>query len=367
MKILVDARELHYRRAGIGRYIYNLFHGIQELEQEIEFGSIIKEGEAGALPDILRNERLEIPPGVIDKLKKPFWDNVRIPRFMQERDYDLFYAAGHFAPVLRKNVPFVATIHDLTPFVFPGAFPLRIRSYLKYNIRKIAEKARFISVPSENTKKDMINLLRTDGEKIRVVYPSLVPTEFRSDPKRNPIKIDKYILSVGTNEPRKNLKGLIKAYALLDKDLRKEYPLVITGRAGWMAQNLDSLIRESGIEREVIFTGFIEEPMLPHLFGHADVFCYPSLYEGFGFPPLEAMHYGAPVLTSNVASLPEVVGDAGILVDPHSEEAIAEGLTKLLTSESLRWELRDEGRVQAQKFINNNFALQMIEMFHESL
>ncbi len=367
MKIFVDARELHLLRAGIGRYIYNLFHDIQGIEHGLEFGAVIMADGEMALPQILTKDLLKVPWNVINRMKKPLWDNVYIPRYMRNKGYDLYYAAGHFGPVVGKGFPMVATIHDLSPFLFPFAFPIHIRSYLKFSIRKIAEKAKIIVTPSHSTKRDIEKILGINDDKIRVVYPSLVPTEFKSEPSINPVKIDKYILSVGTNEPRKNLKGLIKAYAKVPKKIRREYPLVITGRSGWMAANLDSMIKSLGIANEVIFTGFIEEPMLPHLFGHADVFCYPSLYEGFGFPPLEAMYYGAPVLTSNVASLPEVVGDAAILVNPYSTDEIAAGLIKLLTSESLRWELRDEGRVQAQKYIRNTFAQKMVEIFKENI
>ena len=363
MKIFVDARELHLHRAGIGRYIYNLFHDIEKTETEHEFGTLIMEEGIPALPEILKKNLLPIPRNAFRRVQKPIWDNLRIPRYMRDNGYDLFYAAGHFGPVMTKKTRMAATIHDLSPFLFNAAFPFYVRSYLKYSIKKIAEKAEVISVPSISTKSDLIDILGVPEDKIRVIQPSLVPTLLKNDPSINPVKIDKYILSVGTNEPRKNLTGLIRAYALLDKSLQKEYPLVITGRAGWMSQDLDRLIEELGIKGEVIFTGFIEEPMLPHLFGHADVFCYPSLYEGFGFPPLEAMYYGAPVLTSNISSLPEVVGDAAILINPHSIEDIAAGLTKLLTSESLRWELRDEGRVRAQAFIGNDFASKTLELF----
>ena len=363
MKILVDARELHLRRAGIGRYIYNLFHDIEKIQTDHEFGAVIMEGGIPALPDILRQDLLTIPRNTSNRLQKPLWDNVYIPKFMADNGYDLFYAAGHFGPVLSKKAKIAATIHDLTPFLFSHAFPWHVRSYLKYSIKKIAAKSVCISVPSISTKNDLVNLLGVAEDKIVVIQPSLVPTQYKSDPAVNPVKIEKYILSVGTNEPRKNLTGLIKAYASLDADLRREYPLVITGRAGWMSQNLDHLIEELGIKGQVIFTGFIEEQMLPHLFGHADVFCYPSLYEGFGFPPLEAMYYGAPVLTSNISSLPEVVGDAAVLIDPHSTADIAAGLTKLLTSESLRWEMRDEGRVRAQAFIDNDFAAKTLDLF----
>jgi glycosyltransferase involved in cell wall biosynthesis len=259
-----------------------------------------------------------------------------------------------------------ATIHDLTPFLYPRTFPQIVGLYLRISLRSIAHRAKIISVPSESTKRDLIRILGVEEKRIKVIYPSLVPVEVKIRPEVNPVKLEKYILAVGTNEPRKNLKGLIEAYSKLAPEMRREYPLVIAGRSGWKTVVFDKLLEEKGLTEEVLFTGFVEEEMLAHLYRNASVFCYVSLYEGFGYPPLEAMYYGAPVLVSNIASLPEVVGDAGMLVDPRSTEAIARGLEQLLTSERLRQKLRNEGRVQAQKFIKNGFAEKTLEMFDQN-
>ena len=353
--------------AGIGRYICNLFHDLERADCPYSFAAVVTRAGASSLPPMLAGETLEFGLNAVTRLLKPVWDNYLIPRYIKRGDFQLFYAAGHFAPAFDRRIPMVATVHDLTPFIFPKAFPWYVGSYLRFSLKRIAMSAKVIAVPSENTKVDLIRILGVDAERIRVINPSLALAEPKAAPDVNPVKLEKYILTVGTNEPRKNLFRLIQAYSSLEADLRDEYPLVITGKMGWKGYNFDEMIKGLGIAKNVIFTGFIEERMLPYLFGRATVFCYPSLYEGFGYPPLEAMFYGAPVLTSNVASLPEVAGDAAVLVNPYSVRAIAEGLRKMLHNESMRMELRDEGRVQAQKFSNNGFAEGMMEVFEEGV
>ena len=367
MKILVDAREVHRTGAGIGRYIYNLFHDLERVDCPYSFGAVVTREGVASLPPLLADETLEISVNAVTRLLKPVRDNLGIPRFFKRGDFRLFYAAGHFAPAFDDRIPLAATVHDLTPFIFREAFPWYVGAYLRFSMKRIASKAKVIAVPSENTKVDLIRILGVEADRIRVIYPSLALSEPKIAPDTNPVKLEKYILTVGTNEPRKNLSRLIQAYSRLEPDLREEYPLVITGKMGWKGYSYDEMIKGLGIAKNVIFTGFIEERMLPYLFKRSTIFCYPSLYEGFGYPPLEAMFYGAPVLTSNVASLPEVMGDAAVLVNPYSVEAIADGMKKLLHNESLRAELRNEGRVQAQKYNNNGFAEGMMKVFGEGL
>lgn len=367
MKILVDAREVHPLQAGIGRYIHNLFQELEEIECEYTFRAVVTKQGAPALPKLLKEKPLEISTNAVTRYLKPVVDNHVIPRYFKREKFQLFYAAGHFAPLFDNKVPMVATIHDLSPFLFPQAFPWHLCRYLKYSLKRIAAKAKIIATPSENTKLDLIRILKVKSDKIRVIYPSLIMPNINLSPDIKPVKLDKYLLTVGTKEPRKNIMRLIKAYAALEAELREEYPLVITGKMGWKPLEYEETVENAGLTKNVLFTGFIEDRMLPYLFSKATVFCYPSLYEGFGFPPLEAMYYGAPVLTSNVSSLPEVVGDAAVLVNPYSIESIADGIRKLLNNPGLRTELQTEGKVQAQKFIKNEFAVKMLEVFAEGL
>jgi alpha-1,3-rhamnosyl/mannosyltransferase len=264
-------------------------------------------------------------------------------------------------------VRLVATIHDLTPFLFPHTFPQHIIDYLKFTMKKIIKKSLYISVPSQNTRDDILKMFSLSEDKVVVIYPSLVLSEPKQIAEDNPIKIDKYVLAVATNEPRKNFHRLIRAYAKLPQELKREYPLVIVGRAGWKVTGIDRLLEELQLKGNVFITGFVEENILAHLFKNASLFCYPSLYEGFGLPPLEAMFYGAPVLTSSVSSLPEIVGDSAYLVDPYSIDDISQGMNKLLVDESLRMKYKDAGNLQVKKYLDNGFAQKTLKLFESCL
>lgn len=365
MKILVDAREVHPHRAGIGRYIYNLFRDMEKASPSHRFSAVVMAEGACSLPPLLQGDTLEIPWNDFNRALKPVWDNILLARRFHNTGCDLMFAPCHFAPVFGKRIPVAAVIHDLTPFLFPQTFGQVRGSYLRFMMERLAHRARVISVPSENTKNDIVRRFKLDSDKIRVIYPSLGPIT-EAAIAENPVKAEKYILTVGTMEPRKNLPRLIRAYSRLPEDIRRGYPLVITGRTGWKSGGLQDMAARAGVAENVIFTGFIAESSLPAVFAGAAVFCYPSLYEGFGYPPLEAMYYGTPVLTSKVSSLPEVVGEAALMVNPESEEDIVAELLKLLTEESLRAKMREKGRIQARKFIDNGFAEKTLALFEEA-
>ena len=174
----------------------------------------------------------------------------------------------------------------------------------------------------------------------------------------------RYLLFVGTLEPRKNLTALLHAYAMLraewhDEDLK----LVVAGRTGWLYQDIFATVKSLGLEEEVIFTGFVDDEDLPHLYWGAQLFVFPSLYEGFGLPILEAMASGVPVVTSNTASMPEVAGDAAMLVDPHDSKAIAEGMGKVLYQGRLRDVLIEKGLARARHFTWESVARRTLELY----
>lgn len=174
----------------------------------------------------------------------------------------------------------------------------------------------------------------------------------------------KYILAVCTLEPRKNLVRLVRAYALLPNTLRQKYSLVLVGKSGWNNQELNQTIRDLNLTDKVKMTGFVQDQDLPYFYNGAAVFAYPSLYEGFGLPPLEAMSCGAPVLTSKVSSLTEVVEDAALTVDPYNEEEIARHLKSILTSSKIAQSLREKGLAQAKKFSWDKAAKETIKVYN---
>jgi glycosyltransferase involved in cell wall biosynthesis len=220
-----------------------------------------------------------------------------------------------------------------------------------------ARRAERVVVPSEQTKKDIAHAYGLDEAKI-IVTPEAAAPEFQvvddrarvqDTLRRHEIQRD-YVLAVGNLEPRKNLARVLRAYAALRQEAMIEHQLVIVGQAHWQGSAVGQEIEKHGLERQVILTGYLPTDELVDLYNGASVFFYPSLYEGFGLPILEGMSCGAPVITSRVASMPEVAGDAALLVDPTSEQELAQALAQVLTDAGLRREMRTRGLRRAGEF-----------------
>jgi glycosyltransferase involved in cell wall biosynthesis len=233
-------------------------------------------------------------------------------------------------------------------------------------------KAQKIIAISYNTKKDIMSLLQIPEEKIVVIH-SAVGKEFhkiKDEGKLKEIKRkyqtgEKFILDVGTLEPRKNLTFLVKAYNLALKSGKINHNLVLTGKKGWYYESLFELIRKLKLENKVILPGYVPDEDLPYLYNAADLFCFPSLYEGFGFPPLEALSCGTPVVAANNSSIPEVVSGAGILLDIVDEKIWAENIVKVLSNRALQDELKQKGLEQAKKFSWEKTAKETIKVYEE--
>lgn len=235
----------------------------------------------------------------------------------------------------------VCTIHDLIPLEFPEWFSPRFVALYRWLMPKLAPRLQHIVAISEFTKQRVMELLKVDEKRISVVHNGVdsifipqTPEKIADLRKRMNLGEKPYALCVGSVEPRKNLKTLLEAWAILPDSIRKEYQLVLTGATG-----SSSVFRQAKLGQvppDAIFTGYVAQEDLPVLYAGASVFIYPSLYEGFGLPPLEAMAVGTPVVTSNTSSLPEVVLDSASLVDPQSVESIAHGIEQTLTDETLR-------------------------------
>jgi len=273
----------------------------------------------------------------------------------------------------------VVTIHDLTPLILPGMVDFRAGERIVYKFKlKCAQKAERIIADSENTKKDIIKLLKVNEEKVKVIYlardSKFHPIENRDilDEIRKKYHLKKsFILYVGgLSSETKNIKRLIKAFARLLKMSETKYDLVIVGEyKGNYYQpyfkSLQRVIREHSLEGKVIFVGFIPEEDLLSLYNAAELFVFPSLYEGFGIPPLEAMACGTPVVSSNAASLPEVVGDAALLFDPHKIEEMTQAMQKVLMDNNLCQSLITKGFKQVRKFSWEETARETLKVYEE--
>lgn len=267
----------------------------------------------------------------------------------------------------------VVMVHDMAYKVYPETIRKRTLYMLNKSLIKSCERADKIITVSEFSKQEIIKYLGIDENKIVIMPVGVDHTLFHPYYNKDEImqvavkyKLpDEYLLYLGTLEPRKNLVRLIQAYSQLKNEISDLPPLVMAGQKGWMYDDIFKTIKSLQLESCVIFTGYLDEKDIPLVVSGAKIFLFPSLYEGFGMPPLEAMACGVPVLASNAASLPEVVGDAGVLVDPYSVKGIKDGIKNLLDDENKRNELSKRGQERAKQFTWSKSVEVMQRVFEE--
>jgi len=287
---------------------------------------------------------------------------------------DVFLAPHINFLALSKRNKKVLTIHDLS-FLRRGEFFSRRQNFWHrmINVKKLARQFDALVAVSRHTKNDIVELLNYPAEKVRVIY-SGIGREYR--PIDNSLELarvkEKYhlpkdfVLYLGNIEPRKNLVGLIKSYELLRQDSRFDrLKLVLAGATGWRVKEIFLARRASKYKDDIIFLGYVDDGDKPALYSSAKVFAYPSFYEGFGFPPLEAMACGTPVVASSASSLPEVLGAAAVLVDPDNPAALFAAIKEVLTDEKLRMELRRLGIERAKMFSWEKTAQEYLKLFSE--
>jgi len=285
------------------------------------------------------------------------WTHLRLALELVRHPPDVLFVPSHVLPLVCP-VPGVVTVHDLGYLAYPEAHTRFDRWYLDWTTRRHTRVAAHLLADSEATKRDLVRHYGADPQRITVVYPGLDPL-FRpvEDPERLAAVRQRYrlaqayVIHVGTLQPRKNLLRLLEAIDGLPRRLPSGRPvpqLVLVGKRGWLAEPI--VARAEGMGERVRLLGHVERADLPALISGARALVMPSLYEGFGFPVLEAMACGTPVVAANTSSLPEVAGDAALLVDPHDAEALAEALARVLTDDALRRTLRRRGLQRARRF-----------------
>lgn len=328
-------------KAGTWVYTRSLLQGFSGGVVRLDREKRQLEGIDG-LPDIV------IPGG--GRLAKITWPNLQLPEGAKRAGFDLVHITTPYGSFRRTRFKKVITICDVTPLLFPETHGRMNVWHHRYVLPAILRQADHIITISEASKRDIVRLYRVPEEKVTVTllaagrrFAQLPSSQSKSMTDRP------YILNVGTLEPRKNLPLLLRSFAAAR---RKGMPhrLVITGASGWGESPLARLVEELGLHGDVSFTGFVSDDDLPDLYAGADFFVYPSLYEGFGLPVLEAMASGTPVITSNVSSLPEVAGEAALLIDPCSQEEICASMLRLAGDGTMRSRLSELGRIQADRF-----------------
>ena len=291
---------------------------------------------------------------------------------LYSKEFDLFWEPNHISNANIKTRYRVTTVHDLSFHLHPAWHPKeRVEYFERYFWDEIIKADRIIT-GSEYSKNELLEYIEYDADKIDVIYHGVdaenfkVYSQLESNTLRDKLTLpSKFILSVGSIEPRKNLLSLLKAYVLLDEQIKQEYKLVLVGFKGWNNSEIMSLIQEE--KENVIYAGYLSDLELAYAYNLASLFCYPSYYEGFGIPPLEAMACGTPVITSNVSSLPEVGGDAVLYCDPYDINDIQEKIEMLLSNEKLQDTLSQKGLLRAKLFSWEKAAQKHIEVFNKVL
>lgn len=354
MRIAIDAHSVGAKLGGNESYAVNLIEALAQIDEANDYTLYVTTAEAydrfhGRWPNFKVHTTLphtpliRIPLTLSAELRKHPVDVLHVQ-----------FTAPPFCPC-----PVVVSIHDLSFEHLPQTFNRRSRTQLRLTVRHSARRAAKILTLSEHTRRDVIETYGIEAEKITAI-PLAAPPHF------GPIRYDKelqrvrhtygidgdYVLSVGSIQPRKNLVRLVKAYASLrELHTGNKFPkLVLAGKCAWLYDETLRALEETGVRDSVVLTGYVPQKDLPALYSGALCFVYPSYFEGFGLPPLEAMKCGAPVIVGNATSLPEVVGDAALKVDPFDVSAIAAAIDQLIKNSELRQELSVKGRKRAEMF-----------------
>ena len=386
MNIGIDIRVLaRGARTGVEEYTINLLSHLLTLESKINFSLFYNAYQKVDLDyDWLNLNNVELRdsriPNRLFFATARYFNQPKIDRLLNK--LDIYFNPHFFVAPLTDECKKVITFHDLSFEHHPEFFSWRKRIWQKFlmNTKQEAQKADKIIAVSESTKSDLVNLYGIKPEKIKVIY-SGVGNQFKPEvgpcfaepllrcgqnevrPLINDLWDKKFILYFGTIEPRKNLVGLIKAFELLkDKDIK----LVIAGTKGWLYQDIFKAANQSKRKKDIIFTGFVKEEDKPYLYNLAQSFVYPSFFEGFGFPPLEAMACGIPTIVSANSSLPEVVGDAALMVNPKNIDELAWAMEESLTNNQLRERLIKKGLAQVQKFSWQKCAKKTLKVLENS-
>ena len=366
-------------RTGVGNYTFNLAHALARVDKENFY--VFYPFFYRVFLGIEKNTRLpkakntRIAYNGLPHFLFYFLLSKGTPSFFKEKmlgDVDIVHSTNFSAPRL-KNKKLVVTIYDLTVFTHPECHQKGNIDFCAKGIKDALSNADKIIAISEHTKKDLIDILNAPSDMISVTQLA-AGSDYYEVKDMAAIRLTKekynlpenYILFVGSLEPRKNIKTLLKAYSMVPVKMRKDFPLVIAGAKGWLNSDIPALVEGLGIKESVRFTGYIDAADISAVYSGATVFAYPSLYEGFGLPILEAMSCGSPVVTSNTSSMPEVAGDAALLVDPLNAEELAFGLETVLEKESLRAEMRKKGLARASTFSWDRCAKETVEVYRKA-
>lgn len=349
MSICIDARMINH--SGIGTYIRSL---LTTMQQDMDITAILPEG---FYEEEYRNLKSISSKASIYSV----YEQIDIYSKLIKTKNSFFHVPHYNIPLLFRGRMFV-TVHDLIHLKFPQLLPNKAALiYSKFMLNQIGNKAEKIIAVSQNTKNDLMDILNIPEDKIYVIYNGLTKNRAYNIDNVTVVKTlkrhgitKKYLLYVGNVRPHKNIDRLLEAFNIVHSKIN-DIELVITGAVKGDFRNKS--------QKDIILTGFVSDEDLYCLYNNAEAFVFPSLYEGFGFPPLEAMQHGIPVVCSNSSSLPEIVGDAALMFDPYEAEDISDKIVKVLTDTSLSAILKNRGIEQVKKFSLGQFQRNMTDLY----
>lgn len=360
MRIGIDARMIN--NTGIGRYLRNLLQHLARIDHHNEYLLFLNKGETPMLP---QKNFTEIPLKIPVSLYSPreqYWLPLEI-RYWQP---DIMHYPNFNLPICFLS-PYIVTIHDIIYFLYADQCPSRIaHSYARWMLSYATKHAKAILTDSEHSKQDLQHYFRLPAEKIRVIFPAADERAFPGEPNPAILAqyniVQPYILYVGKHHAYKNVMTLMRAY-MAQYEIYQNFQLVIAGKRDPRQKALYNTAAQFDSGKRILFTDFVPDGELFDLYRGARLFVFPSRYEGFGLPPLEAMACGVPVISSHAASLPEVVGDAAIQVAPDDVLALADAMRSVLTDEALWHTLKHKGLTRVQQFSWETAARQILTVY----
>ena len=366
MRVAVDVRAMGGERSGVGFWVYNLVRSLARVDRENEY--LLCSNRPVAIP-------FPLPPNFERHVRAMpignLWLQTACPVDLARRGADVFHGTNFVVPLVSRT-PRVATIYDLTPHLFPR-YHTAGNNLVQRLVPASVRRSRLVIAVSEHTRRDLTALWNVPDAKLRVVhgapgeefFPRTDPAELAAFRARHGLP-ERFLLAVGTIEPRKNLAGIFDALALLKRDGITDHKLVLVGARGWRTGPIFDRLESLGLRDDVVFAGYQGWDTLPYYYSLARLLVFPSFYEGFGLPPLEAMACGTPAVVGDNSSLPEVVPDPALRVDANSPRALADAIKRLLADEGLRRRAAEEGLAWARTFTWDDVARKTLAVYREA-
>ncbi len=374
LSIGINIRFIQTTISGIGKYVLELVKALAQKDAENKY-YLYEYNHTKVIYPVEKENFSYVVPKFSTKVRsmRIFLEQFLFSWYIKKQELDVFHGPSFMLPVFKpKGTKCIITVHDLTFLRYPESFTFETKIYYKLFFKRSIDNADMIIADSEATKDDLMLYFHVPKNKIKVVYlgvdkafTQIVDKSSVEEVQKKYTLPKKFFLFTGLLSPRKNIEGALRAFNSLRADVYKDYHFVIVGGKGWLYESIFRFVQEHNLKERVHFTGYIDAADLPVLYTLAEALVFPSFYEGFGLPILEAMACGCPVITSNVSSMPEVAGDAALLIDPKNTQEIADAMEKMVSGKKLRKQLVEKGYEQAKKFTWEKTAEETLALYKQ--